>query len=84
MADGHEPDQLSNPPTLTVRPENVSISRFQIVFGVETNRGQGTMTCRAPEHEYVRQRSGSHNSSFDGRKGEQSPSQSVITSFQIP
>jgi hypothetical protein len=53
-----ETNQFPCPATIAYRSENVTISRFQIAFGIETDRGQGTMTRRAPEEENVCEFSG--------------------------
>jgi hypothetical protein len=64
MAHGHKTNQFPRPTAITGGPKNIRISRFQIVFGVETNSRQGTLTCRAPEEEYVRELGGSHHNCF--------------------
>lgn len=53
MAHRHEACQLARPAALASGPENLVVSSFLITFTVEAQRGNGPMTCRAPEQENV-------------------------------
>jgi len=70
MSDCHKASQFPYPTAITRGPKNVLVGRFQIAFGFETHRSQGTVTCRASKEEHVREFSGSHyrpsNSGFGG------------------
>jgi hypothetical protein len=53
MAHCHKPSQFSRPTTIACRAENVHVCGFQIAFGFETDRDQGTMTRGAPKQKNV-------------------------------
>ena len=63
MGHSRKAKQFPAPPAITRRTENETIRRFQIAFEIETDRGKGTTTRGAPEEEYVREFSGSHDTS---------------------
>ena len=56
-------NQFSAPAAITRKAESETIRCFQIAFGIETDRGNGTTTRGAPEEEYVREFGGSHDTS---------------------
>jgi hypothetical protein len=60
MPHRQKPHQLPGPTALATRMENISVGGFQIEFTIETSRGHGTMTPRAPEQEHVSHFTGSH------------------------
>ena len=53
MAHGQETRQLAHPTTIARSVENLLVSRFQIAFGFEADRGQGAVTRFTPKEENV-------------------------------
>ena len=70
MAHGHETAHVACPTAIACGPENLFVGHFQVVFGIETHRCNGTMTRRAPEEEHVREFVGSHNNAPERQESE--------------
>src|SRR5712671_4037582 len=71
MGYSRKANQFPAPAAITRKAESETIRCFQIAFGIETDRGNGTTTRGAPEEEYVREFSGSHyTSTVKGYEGD--------------
>jgi hypothetical protein len=73
MADGHKSAQLARPAAIARRPQNLFVGHFQVAFGMETQRCNGTVALRAPKEEHVREFTASHHNASYGRNRRAEP-----------